>query len=880
MDKNYKKKGMRQFNFSNLRFRLLLIVFIASIPAFLYTINHAVEDRSDAEAQIEQEALQLTKLTIASHEQWIEGARQLVIALGNIPAVRDRKPAECNEFMAQLINNYPIYENIFAVTPDGEVFCSAASLNHKVNTSDLVYFQKAVSSHNFSIGDYQSEDRITGVPVVVAAYPVYDDWGSLQAVVCVSIDPEWLNKLAGEMQLPPGSTFRIIDQKGTILARNPNPEKWVGRTMPEESIIHTTLTHHEGTAEDKGVDGVTRFFSFAPIHSGSTETGLFVSNGIPVSVIYTQINQVLVRNLIYLGIVIFFMFGIAWFVSGSFVIRPINALLRATERLGTGDLGARSGLNYEIGEIGEFARIFDGMAGSLQEREVQRTQAEKELKKLQSEHQIMLDTVPAWIFFKDKNNTFIRVNKVFADVMNMTSEQLAGKSMNELYPEEQAEAFWKDDLEIIATGNPKLNIIEPININDKMHWVQTDKIPYKDSKGNIIGIIGFTIDITQRKEAEEKLQEALFYSRSLLESTLDPLVTINPEGKITDTNKATEIVTGLSREKLIGNDFSDYFTDPDKAKTGYQEVFKNGFVRDYSLSIKNVSGKVTDVIYNATIYKNPGGKVLGAFAAARDITQLKLIREERNRLVAREAAAIAEADAAKKLNQLKSDILNTMSHEFRTPMNAIIGFSDLIKLKMCGELTKTQEQFINNISNSAKHLQSIISDLLDIVKLESGEKLPLMIELFNVPEVIEETLAFMSEKVDEKNLIIIKEIDSEINVISADKIRFKKILMNCLDNAIKFSKPEGGIVTIRSWKIDGFAQFSITDTGIGIREEDMTKIFSLFYQVDSGLTRKYGGIGMGLHTVKKLVEQHGGRMWAESKYGEGTTLTFTLPLKI
>ncbi len=375
-------------------------------------------------------------------------------------------------------------------------------------------------------------------------------------------------------------------------------------------------------------------------------------------------------------------------------------------------------------------------------------------------------------------------------------------------------------------------------------------------------------EIKERQKREEQLRSASLYARSLIEASLDPLVTINRNGKIMDVNKATEDVTGVTRDQLIGTDFSNYFTKPEKAREGYKEVFSRGFIRDYPLAIRHISGSTTYVLYNATVYRNECGEVEGVFAAARDITERKR---------AEDAMRFAKEEA-QRASRIKSDFLEKMSHELRTPLNAILGFNELLRMKTTGELNQKQEHYVNNISNSGKHLLGIINDMLDLVKMESGENLLLSIESFNVPEGIDETLVFVQEKAVQKNIIIKKEIDPELNIISADKIRFKQILLNFLDNAIKFSKPEGGTVTIAARKVGDMAQFSICDTGIGIREEDMGNLFSLFYQADSGISRKYGGAGVGLAIIKQLIEQQGGRIWVESRYGEGSKFTFTLPL--
>jgi signal transduction histidine kinase len=236
-------------------------------------------------------------------------------------------------------------------------------------------------------------------------------------------------------------------------------------------------------------------------------------------------------------------------------------------------------------------------------------------------------------------------------------------------------------------------------------------------------------------------------------------------------------------------------------------------------------------------------------------------------------------DEALRASSVKSDFLMKMSHELRTPLNSVMGFSQVLKMKHQGELNETQEKYVDNIFHSATHLLGMINDMLDLVRVESGEKIPLSIHAFPGSEAIDEALIFINDWAAQKKIVIQKEIDPGLGIIDADKLRFKQILINLIGNAIKFSKPEGGTVKITARKNGDMAQFSILDTGIGIKEEDMDKLFELFHQVDSGISRRYGGAGAGLAVTKQLVEEHGGRIWVESKYGEGSTFIFTLPLK-
>jgi len=228
--------------------------------------------------------------------------------------------------------------------------------------------------------------------------------------------------------------------------------------------------------------------------------------------------------------------------------------------------------------------------------------------------------------------------------------------------------------------------------------------------------------------------------------------------------------------------------------------------------------------------------------------------------------------------KIKNQSIANVSHELRTHLNSIMGFSELLKQKMTGELNAKQSTYVGNIYSSANMLLAIISDLLDLSKIETG-KVEMVVEKISVPETINEKIDLIQEKAAKKNILIKKEFDPALEYIEADKQIFRQIFFNLLDNAVKFSKDTGGIVTITTKKEDDFAKISVRDTGVGIREEDMNKLFSEFLHIESGLIRKPDGTGLGLAISKNLVEMCKGKIWAQSEYGEGSTFTFLIPLK-
>lgn len=378
------------------------------------------------------------------------------------------------------------------------------------------------------------------------------------------------------------------------------------------------------------------------------------------------------------------------------------------------------------------------------------------------------------------------------------------------------------------------------------------------------------------------------YARSLIEASLDPLVTISTEGKVTDMNQATVNIIGISREKLTGSDFFEYFTDPQKAREVYQEVFAKGFVADYPLTIR--AQKLTDVLFNGSVYKDKTGNVLGAVVVARDITEQKRIEKELTeaKIFAEFATELAE-DAKRKAEsatqiaedavKAKQQFLSNMSHEIRTPMNAIIGFT---KVVLKTELTAKQKEYLTAIKMSGDALIVLINDILDLAKVDAG-KMTFEETAFKMASSISAMLHLFETKIQEKNLKLVKEYDSHIpEVLVGDPVRLHQIILNLVSNAVKFTSKGNITVGVRLLEENEQTvtiKFAVSDTGIGITTAKIASIFENFQQASSDTSRLYGGTGLGLAIVKQLVESQGGSIHVESKPDTGSKFSFVLSFK-
>ena len=441
--------------------------------------------------------------------------------------------------------------------------------------------------------------------------------------------------------------------------------------------------------------------------------------------------------------------------------------------------------------------------------------------------------------------------------------------------------------------------------------------------------------LNETRQQSAELHARAHYARSLLEASQDPLVTISAEGKITDVNSATEKVTGVDRNTLIGSDFADYFTEPHEARRGYQRVFAEGAVLDYPLAIRHATGKITHVLYNASVYRDDEGEVKGVFAAARDVTERKLVEEALNEkreallrnneemkslneelrsqaeemkaqneelrasqeelraqqeeiahknqvletqsreLEGARREAESKASELQRASQYKSEFLANMSHELRTPLNSILILAQDLAANAEGNLLPDQAESASVIHESGNQLLTLINDILDLSKIEAN-RLEVLREDLPLDEVLSYLRRVFAPLAEKKGIAFRVEIDPAVpETLHGDRQRLTQVLTNLLSNAVKFT--ESGQVDLRVKQGDGLIIFDVCDTGIGIPADKIEHVFGVFQQLDGTTSRKYGGSGLGLAITRRLVELMGGKIIVSSTPGEGSCFSVQLP---
>jgi PAS domain S-box-containing protein len=399
--------------------------------------------------------------------------------------------------------------------------------------------------------------------------------------------------------------------------------------------------------------------------------------------------------------------------------------------------------------------------------------------------------------------------------------------------------------------------------------------------GGIIGYLLIGTDNTARKHVEEekkkldqRLRDQQFYTRSLIESNIDALMTTDPSGIITDVNKQMEALTGCTRDELIGAPFKNYFTDPERAEAGIKLMLSGKKITDYELTACARDGKKTLVSYNATTFYDRDRKLQGVFAAARDVTERKRFEralQETN--VELEGAKLA----AEKANLAKSDFLSSMSHELRSPLNAILGFAQLME-SASPVPNDSQKESIAQILQAGWHLLKLINEVLDLAVIESG-KVSLSSEPVSLAEVISECQAMMESQAQQRGIrMTFPQFEHPI-FVRADRTRLKQVVLNLLSNAIKYNKDQGTVVVectgSETPSLNSAAsgperiRISVKDTGAGLSPEKLAQLFQPFNR----LGQEAGGVagtGIGLVVTKRLVELMEGVLGVDSTVGVGS----------
>ncbi len=494
---------------------------------------------------------------------------------------------------------------------------------------------------------------------------------------------------------------------------------------------------------------------------------------------------------------------------------------------------------------------------------------EKNLIHSKEEVENILDAMADGIRFIDKNFNVTKMNKKMSELTGLPPAEGIGSNCMDMFKSKFCGTQECSLLKSLKEGKPFQREEIRIRKDGKKVPCLDNVTPLKDKCGKIIGIIEDFRDISYIKNAEAEME----IKESAIESSINAIVITDATGIITYVNRSFLDMWNLKSEKdVLGKHIVKFWHKKGK----YMKVIdalsnEGGWVG--VLDGEKKDGSVFPVQLSATSIKDENDNLVRMMASFVDITEQKKAQEE----LRKSHKQIEKQNIKlKKLDELKSAFLNVTSHELRTPMSSIKGYVQMLLKNTLGEINKEQENALNVVLRNTDRLDHLIQDILDISRLESGT-MKFIPEETDIEKMIKEVQETMQSWADSKNIKIDTKIEAQMPNLDIDQDRVKQVIINFTNNAIKFS-PEESKIFIKAQKDGKNIQFSVEDSGRGIPEDKKEKIFNTFYQVDSGMDRKFGGAGLGLAICRGIVLAHGGRIWVESKVGEGSKFKFTIPI--
>jgi len=488
--------------FSNFRIKLTVLVLLVAIPVYALMYYWGMEGRRSALVDVQNEALEQVREISIYQNHLIFHARQILFTLSQISTIRELDSEVCSTILANLLKQSKGYTSFWAAKPGGEIFASAPPLNRPINISDRSYYRFIVQTGEFTIGDYEI-GRMTGKPVVAAAYPVFEGKDNLKAILIAGLDLTWLNQFVDLANFPSGTVVTMVDKKGMILFRYPDPEKFLGKSMSESAMVKTILKSGEGVGEGDGLDKVKRIYGFTSL--GHSFGNVYVSVGIPSKIAFAEVNKKMIRNSVWLGLTTFLTIIATWLIRNFIIRHPLNRLLGATQRFAQGDWGVRTGPSYASDEIGQLSVAFDQMADSLQWREEELKRTKESLWESAEHYRRIFETAEVGILMLDAEKIIIFTNRKIVQMLGYAPEEMKGKSFLEF-----TDVEGRSLIESKMQSRP-LSLSGQYDFNFRRKdgtdlWTIMSISSIFDKPGEYNGALIMVTDITERKKAEEQLK--------------------------------------------------------------------------------------------------------------------------------------------------------------------------------------------------------------------------------------------------------------------------------------------------------------------------------------------------------------------------------------
>ena len=869
--------------------RLLLIMSVAMVPALGFQAYNENVARHARRHLVEGEALRLVRLVASEQQRIVEGAEQVLNALSSTPAVQDKDIERCHRLLTNLLQMSSRYNTAYVLGLDGRTLCGPGPIDPPVAGLDRSYFQMALQSGGFVVGDY-AVGRGSGMPTIHMAKPFKNSDGMVAGVVAVALSIDWLAHELRHLPLPTGAIVTIADRNGTFLVRLPGQDRFSGQPIPAKNRF--ILDGNEvGLAQMTSLDhGRPVIVAYSPL--GADPKGLSIGVGLDLETTFATVEQAnwIGFALIFLGAAL--ALAMTALLGTRLIGRPMNRLLSAAQRWRTGDLAARTGLREDGSEFGRLGGAFDDMAEAQEARE-------RALRRSEEHFRATFEQAAVGMAQVGMDGTWRRVNDRLCDITGYTRDELL------------THKFWDithpDDLEADFAVRQRLLSGELATFTREKRylrkdgavvWVSLTASLLRNSDGKPERVLSVVEDITERRRMKAELQSKEARLRAVMEQ-IPAAVSISepPDGRVVIRSRYSDVVFGTHGIHSLANSGArrDSSEHPDgrpyapEEYPSWRALNRGETVMAEPTLYRRTDGALMELEVYAAPVRDAAGNIIAAVAAAFDVSGRnradRLLAQSHADLEARVSeevhareAAQARAAHAERLNAL-GQLAGGIAHDFNNVLQAVEGAAVLIERRSGNDadVRRLARVAIDAAARGASITRRLLAfgrrgdlraETLDVVDLLSGLR-----------EIFAHTLGAAIE--------VHVRLGANLPPLLADKGQLETVLVNLATNA-RDAMPHGGRLTLSADEVTvpsghsahpselaagQYVRLAVTDTGVGIDADTLAHVCEPFFT-----TKAIGiGTGLGLPMAKGFAEQSGGALDVASGPGRGTTVTVWLP---
>ena len=614
--------GSSGLRFNSIKAKLIFLVFVSILPALVIILCLGIERRNEAIRDAEKDILKASAGISFEHERTIESTRQLLIALSKVREVRDLNLRACNSLLAELLEENPVYANLFLTDARGIMVASAVPFSRR-DLGHRKFFRDVVRTKALSVGEYVM-GLVTRKPVLQFAYPVLDSRGELRAVLVAAIDLTRYGSLFLASGMPRGSMMTMVDHRGVCLARMPEPERFIGKTENVEVMQRMTEGEKEGTFSHTGSAGEKQLAAYRRFTlKNSSQPYLFLRVSVSQRQALAETRKVIWVSMGSLGAAFIVALLLAIMIGNATISGRLNRLVSAARRLAEGNLGARTGLRHDGDELGRLAYVFDEMADVLEKKESEQRRSREEISRLKDFHETISESIVNGVWVSDRDDRIVYLNAGMSVITGVPRESIIGLNLFEGFSEDTVGEF----LKYYRQGRESLLPVSyhaiPVVTPAGRFTYQSGRLIPRTKDGVFDGMICTVDDITSQKKAEEELSGQVHFLQILIDTIPNPVFYKDTAGLYQGCNRAFEHFVGLAKEDIVGK--TVFQVHPGGIASKYYnmdvELFLQPGAQTYETVLQRTTGEKRDIIISKATYNDTEGRLSGLIGVMVDITE-------------------------------------------------------------------------------------------------------------------------------------------------------------------------------------------------------------------------------------------------------------------